>query len=154
VSWRFGGGGLGGVGGQFIIKGVLMDKLDELFDDIVIDYEGDKIVGYWSQVCQKCLHEHDLDLMGITSECAGEPICGVKGCNNTAMYYYDFPQDVIPENPQDNQKAATEEPYPSEKQMWQWMFDGVAEATDGCRVEPDGRCVHGKPSWFLALGLI
>jgi len=42
-------------------------------------------------------------------------------------------------------------------EMWQlseWLSDGVAEATDGCRVEPDGRCQHGKPSWFLVMGLI
>jgi len=46
---------------------------------------------------------------------------------------------------------------PVKPEMWQleeWLMDGVCEATDGCRVEPDGRCQHGKPSWFLALGLI
>ena len=32
--------------------------------------------------------------------------------------------------------------------------DGGCEATDGCWVEPDGSCEHGKPSWLLALGLI
>ena len=29
-----------------------------------------------------------------------------------------------------------------------WMYDGIAEAVDGCRVEPDGYCPHGYPSWF------
>ena len=46
---------------------------------------------------------------------------------------------------------------PTVPEMWQlseWLSDGVAEATDGCRVEPDGRCQHGKPSWFLVMGLI
>ena len=28
------------------------------------------------------------------------------------------------------------------------------EATDGCRVEPDGICEHGQPSWLLHLGSI
>ena len=28
------------------------------------------------------------------------------------------------------------------------------KATDGCRVEPDGTCPHGHPSWLLRLGLI
>lgn len=35
-----------------------------------------------------------------------------------------------------------------------WMNDGVARATDGCRVEPDGVCPHGHQSWLLRLGLI
>jgi hypothetical protein len=36
----------------------------------------------------------------------------------------------------------------------QWVSDGVAKATDGCRVEPDGSCEHGHDSWLLALGFI
>jgi hypothetical protein len=43
---------------------------------------------------------------------------------------------------------------PSIKTMENWMENGVAKATDGCRVEPDGHCPHGKPSWLLELGLI
>lgn len=43
---------------------------------------------------------------------------------------------------------------PSLRKLKFWLYDGVAEATDGCRVEPDGTCPHGKPSWFLKLGLI
>lgn len=43
---------------------------------------------------------------------------------------------------------------PNLRTLEEWLDDGVAEATDGCRVEPDGYCEHGKPSWFLALGLI
>lgn len=36
-----------------------------------------------------------------------------------------------------------------------WLVeDGGCEATDGCWVEPDGTCPHGKPSWFLVLGLV
>lgn len=41
---------------------------------------------------------------------------------------------------------------PSIKTMERWMSDGVAKATDGCRVEPDGYCQHGKPSWLVKLG--
>lgn len=35
-------------------------------------------------------------------------------------------------------------------------FDGVCPAccTEGCEVEPDGRCEHGCPSVMLAVGLI
>ena len=38
--------------------------------------------------------------------------------------------------------------------MQRWMDDGIAEATDGCTVEPDGVCPHGCKSWLLVLGLI
>jgi len=32
--------------------------------------------------------------------------------------------------------------------------DGGCEATDGCWVEADGRCPHGKPSWAIVMGLV
>lgn len=43
---------------------------------------------------------------------------------------------------------------PSVATMEKWMDRGVAKATDGCRVEPDGRCPHGCESWMLVLGMI
>ena len=43
---------------------------------------------------------------------------------------------------------------PSDEQLCEWMMDGVCEAVDGCRVEPDGTCEHGSPSWLLQLGMI
>lgn len=43
---------------------------------------------------------------------------------------------------------------PSLKTLEKWLADGVAQATDGCRVEPDGTCEHGKKSWLLVLRLI
>ena len=43
---------------------------------------------------------------------------------------------------------------PSVATMQNWMFDGVAKATDGCTVEPDGHCEHGKPSWLIVEGVI
>jgi hypothetical protein len=43
---------------------------------------------------------------------------------------------------------------PSLATLKQWTSDCVARATDGCRVEPDGVCDHGHPSWMLALGYI
>jgi hypothetical protein len=35
-----------------------------------------------------------------------------------------------------------------------WLEDGVCEATDGCLVEEDGTCPHGKKSWLVELGII
>lgn len=43
---------------------------------------------------------------------------------------------------------------PSLKTLEKWMFNGIAKATDGCKVEPDGHCPHGCPSWLVKLGLI
>jgi hypothetical protein len=43
---------------------------------------------------------------------------------------------------------------PTLKTLEKWSFDGVAKALDGCKVEPDGHCQHGLPSWLLALNYI
>lgn len=43
---------------------------------------------------------------------------------------------------------------PSIATLERWMFDGIAKATDGCKVEPDGSCPHGCKSWLLVLGYI
>jgi hypothetical protein len=43
---------------------------------------------------------------------------------------------------------------PSEKTLEKWAYDGVAKATDGCKVEPDGTCPHGCQSWLVVLGVI
>lgn len=45
------------------------------------------------------------------------------------------------------------EPRPSMDELEQMVFDGIAEATDGCRIEPDGICEHGHASWLIALGI-
>lgn len=43
---------------------------------------------------------------------------------------------------------------PTISQLEQWRYNDECEATDGCRIEPDGYCKHGYPSWLLALWLI
>ena len=43
---------------------------------------------------------------------------------------------------------------PTIEQLMAWESDGGCEATDGCWVELDGKCEHGKPSWLLAMGMI
>lgn len=50
-------------------------------------------------------------------------------------------------------------PTPTMKQpplgeLKEQLDNGIVDATDGCRVEPDGVCCHGHPSWALALGVI
>lgn len=43
---------------------------------------------------------------------------------------------------------------PTIRTMMKWCDDGIARATDGCKVEPDGVCPHGCRSWLLVKGLI
>ena len=52
------------------------------------------------------------------------------------------------------EKHKATEPKPTMEQMFEWVGDGVAEATDGCRVEPDGICEHGHSSWLMVLGYV
>jgi hypothetical protein len=63
-------------------------------------------------------------------------------------------------------KAGDEQRVVSEVTFWlterphlhalmEWLDNEAAcEATDGCRVAPDGTCPHGYYSWLLVLGLI
>lgn len=46
------------------------------------------------------------------------------------------------------------ESRPTMEQLEEWVGDGIAEATDGCRVEPDGFCEHGHNSWLVVLGWV
>ncbi|MCZ6501849.1 MAG: hypothetical protein O6945_04955 [Gammaproteobacteria bacterium] len=46
------------------------------------------------------------------------------------------------------------DPEPDDQQIMDWLHESGCEATDGCWVEHDGTCPHGKQSWFLELGLI
>ena len=43
---------------------------------------------------------------------------------------------------------------PSMNELEEMVSEGIAEAVDGCSVEPDGTCEHGKPSWIMAMGYI
>jgi hypothetical protein len=43
---------------------------------------------------------------------------------------------------------------PTAEELIQWEADGGCYATDGCWVETDGTCEHGKPSWLKAMGMI
>ena len=43
---------------------------------------------------------------------------------------------------------------PSLKTLMRWEEQGFSKASDGCKVDPDGRCPHGQESWLLILGMI
>ncbi len=54
----------------------------------------------------------------------------------------------------DGLKHEITSPRPTVEQLMAWDFDGICEATDGCRVEPDGRCPHGHTSWLRLVGIV
>jgi hypothetical protein len=44
---------------------------------------------------------------------------------------------------------------PSIRTLEKYAWDGIAKTpVCGCRVEPDGYCPHGRPSWLILLFLI
>ena len=45
-------------------------------------------------------------------------------------------------------------PKPAEEQLFDELFESMAEATDGCFVEPGEVCPHGHPSWLLRLEMV
>jgi hypothetical protein len=51
-------------------------------------------------------------------------------------------------------KPTTPEPSPENIAAWCNATPQVANATDGCKVELDGVCSHGYPSWLIMYGLV
>ena len=45
-------------------------------------------------------------------------------------------------------------PEPEFLTLAQFLFEAIAEATDGCPVEPYGVCTRSHPSWLRRLGVI
>lgn len=64
-----------------------------------------------------------------------------------------FPVDGVPSHSSDPHNDDLNN-LPSVGTVERWVFDSICEATDGCTVEPDGTCEHGRPSWLLRLGLV
>lgn len=64
-----------------------------------------------------------------------------------------FPREEVPRHKSDPHNDDLNN-LPSMGEVETWVFDSVCEATDGCTVEPDGTCPHGRPSWLLRLGLV
>ena len=83
-------------------------------------------------------------------ECAHNAIFGDKGARGMRVQVTECPK--CNRRLGENHKAITEPPALAA--MEHWIENGVAEATDGCRVEPDGICPHGHSSWLLILGYI
>lgn len=63
-----------------------------------------------------------------------------------------MPLDIGTEFTTEKTKPRTEEP--TIEDLIEWSENGIARATDGCEVEPDGVCQHGCRSWLLVMGLV
>lgn len=65
-------------------------------------------------------------------------------------------QDVLAQDDDDLAGAAEDllPDVPGIETLADWADDGGCEATDGCWVEVDGHCPHGRPSWALVMGLV
>jgi len=46
------------------------------------------------------------------------------------------------------------EKAPTTNTIGRWYREGYAKTPCGCKVEPDGYCVHGRPSWMIILGWV
>jgi hypothetical protein len=61
-----------------------------ILDDYIIDDDNFT----WTQLCPKC-HDDAKYLEGvITDSATDELICGVRGCDNTAQYYWDVHRET------------------------------------------------------------
>lgn len=65
-----------------------------------------------------------------------------------SFLYHQLKQDLVSSDP-----ALGLLDEPDLDQLEEWAADGGCEATDGCWVEVDGTCPHGRQSWLLVLGL-
>lgn len=43
---------------------------------------------------------------------------------------------------------------PTLKTLESWNSQGFCKTIDGCKVEPDGECSHGFPTWLSIFGCI
>lgn len=55
------------------------------FDDII--EEG---TNKWTELCEEHMNQAQDENLGVASENAQAMICGCKGCNKEADYYFDF----------------------------------------------------------------
>lgn len=44
--------------------------------------------------------------------------------------------------------------FPSNRTLEKYNWESVAKTPCGCRVEPDGWCEHGNPSWLILAHLV
>lgn len=82
------------------------------------------------------------------ADCGDYGFKNLVGCYAEASLHYQRHGHISEDpNPEEARR-------PSMSELESMMMDSECYATDGCYVEPDGHCQHGKPSWLLQMGLI
>jgi len=116
-------------------------------------------------MCGKCFHEDKVD--GKTLEnilqakLAEHPeikdkvriLDGKVLSRKTRMPKCKYPRELRPDPLKEGFPLPTE-PEPRMRELDAMLMDSVCESTDGCTVEPDGKCEHGHVSWLRYLGII
>ncbi len=78
----------------------------------------------------------------------------VETCEICAVAMATAAMDLQDDDDGDDDDGDDDDGRPSAAQLAAWADEGGCEATDGCWVEPDGHCEHGRPSWLLVLGYV
>ena len=111
--------------------------------------------------CESTNHDLCYGELWQCSQC-GKTVCAAEGsdddpelCDDCWVAKHYPEQDTRGEgDAQEVRWRTPTTPVPDLDTLTYWLWDGVAEATDGCLVEPDGTCPHGHRSWLRELGLI
>lgn len=100
--------------------------------------DGKTVHGPWANMCPRCHNEVGCGLGVGRGQCYQRDMVTGKWAK------------LVPAVPLNLAKRK----QPSQRTLEKWSMDGVAKATDGCTVEPDGVCPHGAKSWLVELGLV
>ena len=79
-------------GGNSSVRGdtsLVIENKAVCFDDFVENEDGSR----WAYICKDCVKKYGISKMFLDNDCSGG-ICGVKGCENEADYYIDFPEEA------------------------------------------------------------
>ena len=109
--------------------------------------------------CESANHEICYGELWQCSQC-GKTVCAAEGseddpelCDDCWMAKH-YPEQDTRINDLVRPGIKPTVAVPDLDTLAYWLWDGVAEATDGCVVELDGTCPHGHRSWLRELGLI
>jgi len=100
-------------------------------------YDAKTVMGPWANLCDEHMESHGVKAKGLSTRVN---VVQVPKAPSTSMDKDGYPTPTVSE--------------PSEDELEEMVYDSVCDATDGCSVEPDGKCSHGHPSWLRKLGLI
>lgn len=84
----------------------------------------------------------------------GQVAWGLIYAGDNLQMYHNSPACLNVKTIWEKEPKAARTGRPTMDELEHWVMEGYAEATDGCEVEPDGICPHGKESWLISMGFI